>query len=118
MLLVEISCLHPDDEECEDFYVRTTSREENGRYIVALPFKGDTSVLGDSYYHAKKRFLYLERKLQCSPNVKIEYDNVIREQLEKGYLAPARLDKNECLPCYYILHNYVIKDSSSTHVLF
>ena len=31
--------LNPDEQDCEEFFVNTHSRDPSGRYIVRLPFK-------------------------------------------------------------------------------
>ncbi|CAG4956551.1 unnamed protein product [Parnassius apollo] len=51
-----------DDRLCEEINVRTTVRDRDGRYSVALPFKGDVLSLGDSRQMAEKRFYSLELK--------------------------------------------------------
>lgn len=77
-----------DEQECENIYRETTKRDESGRYVVNLPFKNYSSELGDSMQASKRRFLSLERKLLANPAVKVEYDNVIKEYLDKEYLLP------------------------------
>ncbi|CAG4960682.1 unnamed protein product [Parnassius apollo] len=57
----------PDDRLCEEIYVRTTVRDRDGRYNVALPFKGDVLSLGNSREMAEKRFYSLERRMLASP---------------------------------------------------
>lgn len=55
----------PSEEEtrCEEILFRTThKRNEEGRYIVRLPFKEDTCKLGESKDRALARFLQIEKK--------------------------------------------------------
>ena len=40
---------------CEDHFTQTTRRDEHGRFIVKLPFKENSSKLGDSLCNAKKK---------------------------------------------------------------
>ena len=37
-----------EELDCEEHYVQTHSRDENGRYVVRLPFKKERALLGDS----------------------------------------------------------------------
>lgn len=107
--------LSPEDKECEDIYLRTTSRDVDGRYTVALPFQGDPSSLGDSRRRAERCFLCLERKMLASPKLKQAYDDVIREYLDKGYLSlvsPETDDNNE--PSYIIPHHGVVREDKVT----
>ncbi|KAJ8955207.1 hypothetical protein NQ314_006924 [Rhamnusium bicolor] len=41
--------VNPDDLECEKIFQTTYRRDSSGRYTVVLPFKIDSSFLGDSY---------------------------------------------------------------------
>lgn len=111
--------LSPDEKVCEDIYHRTTTRDMDGRYTVALPFKGDPSTLGDSRRLAEKCFLCLERKMQASPTLKQAYDGVIHEYLEKEYISPAPLEAEESTnaPSYIIPHHGVIREDKLTSKL-
>ncbi|KAL0883918.1 hypothetical protein ABMA27_015986 [Loxostege sticticalis] len=112
--------LSPDDKVCEDIYTRTTTRDESGRYVVALPFKGDIRSLGDSRRTAENRFKCLERKLEASSKLREAYDAVIREYLEKGYISPAPPDVEDCIevpPSYIIPHHGVIREDKLTSKL-
>ncbi|KAA5655497.1 hypothetical protein F3G60_34405, partial [Pseudomonas aeruginosa] len=44
---------------CEKVFTETTTRAEDGRFNVTLPFHESPKCLGDSYYMAKHRFLSL-----------------------------------------------------------
>ncbi|CAK1599199.1 unnamed protein product [Parnassius mnemosyne] len=109
----------PSDIECEEFYKSTTSRDpDSGRYIVGLPFKDDVYSLGDSYETARRRFMCLERKLQASPILRLEYDDVIKEYLAKNYISPAPpYDSHDPAPIYVIPHHGVLReDKKSTRL--
>jgi hypothetical protein len=54
--------LSPEEEQCETNYVRTTSRDAEGRYIVSLPFREDPCLLGNSFEGARRRYLVQEKK--------------------------------------------------------
>lgn len=101
-----------DDRDCEEFYTRTTTRDSDGRYVVALPFKGDVESLGSSRQASERRFHCLERKMQASPQLKVAYDSVILEYLEKGYISPVNSDSSEI--SYFIPHHGVIRDDKVT----
>ncbi|XP_045453907.1 uncharacterized protein LOC123663262 [Melitaea cinxia] len=111
--------LSPDDTACEEIYSNTTTREADGRYVVALPFKGDVLSLGDSLKKAKTRFFCLERKMLASPKLKEAYDSVILEYLDKGYISRASPDTEatQNLPSYTISHHGVIREDKLTSKL-
>lgn len=53
--------LSPEEEECEKFFINTTTRNpETGRFIVRLPFNDRKNELGNSYFNAHKRKVHLE----------------------------------------------------------
>ncbi|XP_047029542.1 uncharacterized protein LOC124637225 [Helicoverpa zea] len=106
------SILSPDDTLCEEFYTRTTTRDSDGRYVVALPFKGEVESLGNSRQVSERRFYCLERKMQASPQLKVAYDSVIFEYLEKGYISPTDSVSSEA--SYFIPHHGVIRDDKIT----
>ncbi|KAJ8911816.1 hypothetical protein NQ315_014241, partial [Exocentrus adspersus] len=56
--------LNTEEAQCEKLFLKTTSRDNTGRFIVRLAFKENIYNLGDSYNIAKRRFLHLENKLK------------------------------------------------------
>ncbi|XP_037932509.1 uncharacterized protein LOC119667290 [Teleopsis dalmanni] len=81
----------PEDEDssedgyCMKNYAATTTKNEDGRFIVELPFK-EEHQLGDSYKMAMARFINLERKLQANPSLKREYVEFMKEYLADGHM--------------------------------
>ncbi|GFW63058.1 hypothetical protein TNCV_4454061 [Trichonephila clavipes] len=61
-----------EDELCESIFVNSHIRNADGRYILKLPFRDDSS-LGDSKEDALKRFYSLERKLHSNNQLKEQY---------------------------------------------
>ncbi|KAJ8917008.1 hypothetical protein NQ315_012925, partial [Exocentrus adspersus] len=51
------------DEEayCEEYFLKTSTRDETGRFIVSFPLKEPVSKLGDSRKIAERRFYAIER---------------------------------------------------------
>ncbi|XP_063363921.1 uncharacterized protein LOC134652688 [Cydia amplana] len=97
-----------DEQACEENYKNTTTRDDLGRYSVALPFKSSPEQLGNSLVHAEKRFLSLERKFNSTPALRAAYDGIVREYLEKGYLNPVTGDSRE--EGYVIAHHGVVRN--------
>lgn len=104
--------LSSEEQECEQFYKSTTTRDSTGRYTVGLPFKSDPTELGSSLNTAEKRFFSLERKFRASPQLREAYDKVIREYLELGYLAPVNPVPGDV--GYVIPHHAVVRDDKVT----
>lgn len=102
-----------DDAACEEHYVRNTTRTEDGRFVVTMPFKEPVEKLGESFENAKKRFLSLERKLQSKPDFKKLYVGFINEYKTLGHMCKI---KNPVLnsPKYYMPHHGVLREDSLT----
>ncbi|XP_046810016.1 uncharacterized protein LOC124420600 [Lucilia cuprina] len=72
---------------CERYYDRTTHRLIDGRFEVRLPFKTDPKILGNSYEIAKRRYLYLERRLAKDHKMKEMYVDFMKEYLNLGHMS-------------------------------
>nr|XP_040240799.1 uncharacterized protein LOC120961176 [Anopheles coluzzii] len=99
----------------EDHYTATTTREEDGRYMVQLPRKPEMiGKLGDSRTIALRRFLALERRLQREPDTQRAYVDFMDEYLRLGHMSKvaASLKNDES---FYLPHHPVFKtDSTAT----
>lgn len=105
--------LSPDDQRCEEIYTSTTTRNDDGSYVVQLPFKDDPQKLGNSFITAKKRFSCLEKKFLRSPGLHKKYNEIIADYLKKGILS--RVSTDDCTsPGYYLPHHPVVRDEKST----
>ncbi|KAJ8937588.1 hypothetical protein NQ318_017657, partial [Aromia moschata] len=110
------SIVNPDDEDCENIFKSTYSRDITGRYTVALPFKLDASLLGDSYQIALRRFLSLEKKINSNSILKKQYSDIIRDYISQGHMSKVLVDQSP-KEVYYIPHHAVFKaDSTSTPI--
>ncbi|GFY09525.1 hypothetical protein TNCV_4322041 [Trichonephila clavipes] len=67
-----------EDELCESIFVNSHIRNADGRYILKLPFRDDSSI-GDSKEGALKRFYSLERKLHSNNQLKEQYTEFMEE---------------------------------------
>lgn len=105
--------LNAASKECEKQFVSSVSRDDTGRYSVALPFARDPSELGDSYRTAMRRYLYLERKLTATPELRLEYDAIIKEYLSKGYISLLD-DAGSLHTGFYIPHHAVVRQDKVT----
>ncbi|XP_047025514.1 uncharacterized protein LOC124634134 [Helicoverpa zea] len=105
------SVLTEEERQCEEYFIKTTTRDNSGRFSVRVPLKESADVLGDSYERAKSRFLSLERKLDKSPSYKRLYSDFLREYNDLGHMSKI----NEyAWPHYFLLHHGVFREHSST----
>ena len=86
----QVRRLSESDAVCEEHFRRHTTRNSDGRYIVALPFNNKKHQLGEYKTQAEKRLLSLERKLQKNPELRRRYHAVLQEYLDLGHLSEIR----------------------------
>lgn len=112
-----------EEKECEKFYVDTTTRGEDGRYVVRLPFKRDCASVGRSKHIAVSYLHNLEKRFRKNPGLKEKYTQCIRDYIDLGHARPAEKPENfyrrmngekETYECFYLPHLAVIKEQSST----
>lgn len=99
-----------EDTTCEELYSSTVERDENGRYVVSLPFQKYPPILGDSYENACQRFYSLEKRFSHSTLLSEKYKEVMQDYLEQKHMIPA-VDGNNSIG-YYIPHHGVVKVGS------
>ena len=110
-------CLSQEERDCESSFTQNTIRNDNGKFIVTMPLKSDPSVLGDSYYTAKHRFLSLERRFQRDPEFKTKYIEFMDEYVRLGHMSEvsnASKPHSNQYTEYFIPHHGVIRESSTT----
>lgn len=102
-----------DEKECDSYFTQTIARDNNGRFIMRIPFKIDPNTpnfLGDSLENAKRRFFQLERRFARNPQLKAEYSKGIHEYLKLGHAIKIPIEQ----ACHVIPHHAVFKESSTT----
>ncbi|UYV78053.1 hypothetical protein LAZ67_15003314 [Cordylochernes scorpioides] len=112
--------LNTEELECENIFRTTTFRDENGRYVVSLPFKLNYNKinyqLGDSKSQALRRFLSLERRFHQNPVYSQHVREFMQEYLNLGHMEVI----NEIEPerpshlVYYMPYHAVLRDQSTT----
>lgn len=100
--------------ECpiEKHFKQTTERDVNGRFIVALPFKGNKNDIGESRTRAAIQLRNLKKKFNRDPGLKNRYGEAMQQYVERGYMSVVK-DSNWD-EGYYMPHHAVMKESSLT----
>lgn len=109
----EEKTFNPDERQCESIFENTHSRDENGRYVVALPFK-NAPILGQSRDIALARFRKLEYRLERDTSLKRDYHACLQEYLELNQMELCDPPSKDDTSHYYIPHHCVVKESSET----
>ena len=101
------------EKEVVEHFRKTPYRDEEGRFVVRLPLKGDAIPLGESRTVAARRFKCLERSLNTKRQVG-EFTECISEYFELGHAEPVPTMEINKEKKYYMLMHAVRKDSTTT----
>ncbi|XP_043271176.1 uncharacterized protein [Venturia canescens] len=106
--------LTPEEEECETHFLKTHSRDPSGRYLVRLPFRGNSVPdLGTSHQIALKRYTHHETRLKKKPELVNEYTGFLKEYESMGHMERVR-EPDVSINPVYIPHHPIIRASSTT----
>ncbi|XP_055613292.1 uncharacterized protein LOC129759791 [Uranotaenia lowii] len=103
-----------EETRCEENFIETVKRADDGRYKVGLPKSPEAVArLGDSKSAALRRLLQLERRLGQNESLKSEYNDFMSEYLSHGHMKRI-MEPIDNIPHFYLPHHPVIKASSTT----
>ncbi|XP_060804946.1 uncharacterized protein LOC132902740 [Amyelois transitella] len=111
-----------EEERCERLFEETYSRQEEGRYVVKLPFKTDNPQCrnGNTREIAIRRLEQIEKRFRKDKLLKEEYTKVFEEYKTLNHLEEVpENEKNN--PAVYLPHHAVIKldrDTSKVRIVF
>ncbi|XP_017475229.1 PREDICTED: uncharacterized protein LOC108365650 [Rhagoletis zephyria] len=101
------------EKHCEAHFAQHTLINENGRFMVRLPFHENPEALGESYGMAYNRFLALERRLAKSLQTKNQYVQFMEEYENLGHMTQVDIDSIS-KPRYFIPHHCIVRPESRT----
>ncbi|XP_065081812.1 uncharacterized protein LOC135704276 [Ochlerotatus camptorhynchus] len=105
----------PSERFCEEHFLKNTTRNSDGRYVVQLPKREELLLhLDDNWYNATRRFYALERSLARDPEKKAMYQKFIHEYLALGHMREISPDERNFKHRYFLPHHAVIKMDSTT----
>ena len=90
-------------------------RTADGRFVVPLPRKPDSKLIGESRSQAVRRFLSLERSLNHKNKFK-EFEAVMQEYFDLGHAETVPIEDMDKAPSevFYLPMHAVYKSSSTT----
>ncbi|XP_044250699.1 uncharacterized protein [Drosophila takahashii] len=100
--------LEPEDDQVEKHFLATHSRDENGKYIVELPFNTENPEFGGTLQGALKRFKSVERRLQQNEQLRTQYVHFMREYTNLGHMREVPPEKNATENQFYLPHHPVL----------
>lgn len=114
---VNLSVREWTDEEitCEQLFVDSTRRNNEGRFVLKLPTKLCVKQLGESKSTALDRMLKLEKRFEKDSKLRGDYCLFMEEYLASGHMEKVeegtlRTDD----PVFYFPHHPVLKPDSCT----
>ncbi|GFX66744.1 DUF1758 domain-containing protein [Trichonephila clavipes] len=110
----EANLLTSEERACEDHFLDTHVRNEDGRYVVRLPFHSSPSKLRDSRESAIRRLKSLEHSLIKKPAIYSQYRDFMQEYLTLGHMELVPKNDYAKREAYYLPHHAVLRDSSTT----
>ncbi|GBN99637.1 hypothetical protein AVEN_179941-1 [Araneus ventricosus] len=102
------------EEAARDHFARNVSRDEEGRYVVSLPWIQDHPPLSNCKNLAERRLKNCVRSLERSENLG-NYEAVFHSWLDEDIIEEVQKDadtKNE----HYLPHHPVYKNNSTTKI--
>ncbi|GBN96778.1 hypothetical protein AVEN_109274-1 [Araneus ventricosus] len=103
-----------EEEKCEKHFLKTCSRNSEGRYTVQVPLKKDPECLGESKTSALGSLNSLWRCLSKNRELLSLYRDFMQEYEALGHMELVT-DNNEPSTSYYLPHHGVFKpDKTST----
>ncbi|XP_030767150.1 uncharacterized protein LOC115890927 [Sitophilus oryzae] len=103
-----------EEQYCESYFKETTTRNEDGRFIVKLPHNDSVNKLGDSKAIALKRLNQIELKFEKDQTYKTLYNEFLKEYLDMEHMTLVNTDSDNIDHCFYLPHHAVRKEDSST----
>lgn len=96
---------------CEEYFIKTTRREPNGRFVVRFPLKHSATSLGETRSQAERRFYTLEKRLERNPTYKKLYSDFIHEYISLGHMS---LVETYSTPHYFLPHLGVFREHATS----
>ncbi|XP_047543217.1 uncharacterized protein LOC125075548 [Vanessa atalanta] len=100
------------EKVCEDLFNSTTVRDNEGRFIVRLPFATENPKCqyGNTEERAIKRLEYLERKLSKDLKLREEYNKVMSEYLSMNHMRLVSESELQNPKAVYLPHHGVVRE--------
>ncbi|GFX66634.1 uncharacterized protein TNCV_1428001 [Trichonephila clavipes] len=97
---------------CEDHFKNTHSRDDQGRYTVAMPLKEDPSCLGESRQTTIQRLNSLWKRLSRDKEYLSLYEKFLQEYEDLGHMREIKGDGSGV--SIYMPHHGVYRTEKST----
>lgn len=99
---------------CEQLFVDTTRRNEDGRFVVRLPTKVCVEQLGESKTLALDKLLRLEKRFEKNSQLRTDYNNFMEDYLASGHMEKVEENLSSDNPVFYFPHHPVLRPDNIT----
>ena len=106
--------LTPEEKICEEHFVKNHTRDQDGRFVVSLPFNSQVKNIGSSRDQAVSRLNQLERRFRKYPERKKQYVQFMKEYEQLNHMEKISPEEITKCPNYYLPHHFVVKEDSSS----
>jgi len=106
--------LTAEERECEELYVRTHTRNSDGRYIVRLPVASPLPDLSETRAAAVRSLLRSERRFLKDTQFRDSYTEFMCTYERLAHMSRIETDTYVGGRVYYLPHHGVLKESSSS----
>lgn len=98
-----------EEQMVEEHFVSTHFRDNEGRFVVKIPFKPGINSIGSSRQTALRRFMCTERRLNNFPELKKFYVEQMNESISNGHMVEVTRSPIPGKIIYHIPHHCVLK---------
>lgn len=110
----------PEESFCERLYTQTTTRHQNGRYIVKLPFKEEFPekvFLDTSRFVALAQYARIEKTLSQNKELQTQFKAVLQEYLSLDHMeetSSKEIVSQGKYGSFYLPHHAVVRPDHKT----
>jgi len=98
-------------KECLKHSEQHFGLEDDGKFVVKLPFQVNRASMNDNYDNALRSLKWLENEFLKDPKMKTAYVNFVNEHIEMGHMTQVEPTSG---PKYFIPHRAVFREESTT----
>lgn len=106
---------HPDDKAALDQFSDSLNFKD-GHYVARLPWKASHPTLPINYRLAQGRLASGLKRMREDPKLLQNYDEVMKDQLQRGFIEKVSVAERSVSLCHYIPHHAVKKESPTTPI--
>lgn len=103
------------EEASEKHFVETLSRDNDGRYVVSLPWIEGRQTLPNNKTVAERRLKSTVEALRKKGLIE-DYQEVFNQWLDEKIIEEVKHDELEKTSCHYLPHRAVVKEHSTTTI--